>query len=102
MICPRCGSFISPGEVCCPECGATFKVVENTGDDVNDYRFTLRLNIAHSIRKGEYKRALELLGELDEYEDVSVQLEPVRKHYIEVIVRHMGDGEHGTANLLFG
>ena len=32
VICPRCGSFIEPGDAYCPECGATFHMVDDGFD----------------------------------------------------------------------
>ena len=83
MICPRCGSFISPGDVYCPSCGATFRLDEEEDDYPDSWSVSksgggeygsdpsvrqisqLKLIVNQLIEAGEYESALNELVRLN-------------------------------------
>ncbi len=98
MICPRCGSFIDPGDAYCPGCGATFQSVEDEDDDyLRDYVLGLKAKINRLIINEEYEKALHAIKELDGYEDASDELRIVRKYYVDCYVQYMDDFKNGDA-----
>lgn len=97
MICPRCGSFIDPGDAYCPGCGATFRLVEDEDDYLDEYVLGLKAKISNLIRNGEYENAVNPIKELEKYEDVSDELKPVRRYYVELYVQYMDDFNYSDA-----
>ncbi len=94
MICPVCGSFISPGDAYCPECGATFRTDD---DGLSKHVSVLKAKIAHLIRKGEYESALEEARQLQEFVDVSDELDSLWRSYVELYDEYARDLKYGDA-----
>ena len=94
MICPVCGSFISPGDAYCPECGATFRLDD---DGLNEHVSVLKAKIVRLIREGKYESALEEARQLQEFSDVSDELDSLRCSYVELYDEYARDLKYGDA-----
>lgn len=77
MICPRCGSFISPGDAYCPECGATFRTAEDECSPTSKPK---------ANRTNEKSKLEELCGD-----------ETIREQYIDRYVKHIKDSNIADA-----
>ena len=117
MICPICGSFISPGDVYCPSCGATFRLDEEEDDypdrcsvsksGGNEYGSDssfkqisqLKLIMNQLIEVGEYESALNELVRMKEYCDVSEELKSVRRHYVGRYVEYIKERKYSDAHV---
>ena len=122
MICPRCGSFISPGDAYCPECG-----YREQSDEMEDYPVHPSLSagseakakpvadesvecpkiqegLSKALESEDYKIALMLARDLREYEcsaDVAEELKKIRRHYIKRYDELMRKGNRIDANWVF-
>ena len=95
MICPGCGSFISPGDAYCPECGATFRLEDDDG--LSEHVSELKARIGRLIREGEYESALDEARQLQEFCDATDEQDSLRRSYVELYDEYAGDLKYGDA-----
>lgn len=123
MICPRCGSFISPGDAYCPECGYRERVEEEDVDFYVQDSITagrrqkegpvkeesrecpkIQEGLSKALESEDYKIALMLARDLREYEcsaDVAEELKKICRHYIKRYDELMRKGNRIDANWVF-